>query len=135
MEYSGAATGLASRKCSGRRQAAERRKPMNPKRLLEGSLAIMVLAGSISATQAQAPATSVSPASYECAAGAHCNVSCTVDGDKAFQTGTPKTIALTLLAPNNYLVDLVEQSGETQHIYFSGSKVICSFEGVTRASK
>ena len=108
---------------------------MKVERLFGGSLTVMVLAGCVSAVQAQAPAVSGSPASYECAAGAHCNVSCTVDGDKAFQTGTPKTIALTMLAPYNYLVDLVEQSGETQHIYFSGSKVICNFEGVTRVSK
>lgn len=108
---------------------------MNPKRLLGRSLAIMVLAGRISAAQAQAPAASVSPASYECAAGAHCNVSCMVDGDKAFQTGTPKAIALTVLARNNYLIDLVEQSGETQHIYVAGSKIICAFEGMTKVAK
>jgi hypothetical protein len=105
---------------------------MYPVRML-GSLALIALGAS--PLLAQTPAPPAAPSSYECAAGAHCNVSCTVDGDKAFQTGTPKTIALTMLAPNNYLVELVEQSGETQHIYFSGSKVICNFEGVTRAAR
>jgi hypothetical protein len=108
---------------------------MNAKRLLGSSLTALVLAGCFSAAQAQAPAASGSPASYECAAGGHCNVSCMVDGDKAFQTGTPKTITLTVLAPNNYLIDLVEQNGETQHLYVAGSKIICTFQGVSKSVK
>jgi hypothetical protein len=84
---------------------------------------------------AQTPGSAAAPSNYECAAGAHCNVSCVVDGDKVFQTGTPKTIAMIMLARNNYLVDLVEQSGETQHFYLAGSKIICNFEGLTRVSK
>ena len=41
---------------------------------------------------------------------------------------------MTLLAPNNYLVDLVEQSGHTFSVYLAGAKVICNLDGVTRGA-
>jgi hypothetical protein len=83
-----------------------------------------------SAVMAQAPGQSNVPVSYECAA--HCNVSCLVDGEKVFQTGSPKTVTVTLLAPNNYLVELEEQNGHVQFAYLAGAKVVCSLEGVTK---
>jgi hypothetical protein len=84
---------------------------------------------------AQSPGQAPASLNYECPANAHCMVSCAVDGEKIFQTGTPRTIAVTLLAPNNYLVQLVEQSGHVQFGYLTGTKVICTFEGVTKKSQ
>ena len=81
---------------------------------------------------AQAPGQVRMAVTYECAANAHCNVSCSVDGEKEFQTGSPKTVTVTLLAPNNYLVDLAEQNGNIQSMYLAGTKVICNFDGVAR---
>lgn len=72
------------------------------------------------------------PVTYECAANAHCSISCSTDGEKVLQTGNPKTVAVTLLAPNNYLVDLVEQSGHTLSVYLAGAKVICNLDGITK---
>jgi len=77
---------------------------------------------------AQAPATG----SYACAADAHCTVSCTVDGDKVLQTGGPKTVSVTMLAHNNYLVELLEQNGQIHYAYLAGTKVVCMLDGVTR---
>jgi hypothetical protein len=72
------------------------------------------------------------PVSYECAANARCSVACMVDGEKEIQTGSPKSITVTLLAPNNYVVELVEQSGHIQFAYLAGAKVICNLDGVTK---
>jgi hypothetical protein len=94
-------------------------------------VAVMHCAG-YSPAMAQAPGPANAPASYECAANAHCNVSCQVDGEKVFQTGSPKTISMTMLAPNNYVVELVEQSDHVQFIYLAGTKVVCNFDGVTK---
>jgi hypothetical protein len=59
---------------------------------------------------------------------------CTVDGEKVTQTGSPKTVTVTVLARNNYLVDFVEQNGHTQSIYLAGTKVVCELDGLTRKS-
>jgi len=79
---------------------------------------------------AQAPLQA--PRTYECAANAHCSVDCRVDGDKQMQTGAPKTVTITPLAPNNYVVELVEQNGHIQFLYLAGTKVVCNIDGLTR---
>lgn len=72
------------------------------------------------------------PITYECAANAHCSIICTVDGEKVFQTGSPKTITVTPLSPSNYLVDFVEQSGHAQSVYLAGTKIVCNLDGLTK---
>jgi hypothetical protein len=57
-----------------------------------------------------------------------------VDGERIFQTGVPKTVVVTLLAANNYLIELVEQSGHIQFGYLAGTKIVCTFEGMTKGS-
>jgi hypothetical protein len=83
---------------------------------------------------AQAPETALAPRTYTCAANAHCNVYCLVDGEKQFQTGSPKEITVTPLARNNFLVELTEQNGPTQVAYLAGTKVVCMLEGLTKKS-
>jgi hypothetical protein len=83
---------------------------------------------------AQTAGPSPAPVTYECAANARCTVSCTVDGEKVFVTGSPKTITMTALARNNYLVELVEQAGHTQYTYLAGTKIVCTLDGVTKKS-
>jgi hypothetical protein len=72
------------------------------------------------------------PHTYECAANAHCSVSCQIDGDKQMQTGAPKTLTITPIAPNNYVVDLVEQNGHVQTLYLAGGKIVCNLDGLTK---
>jgi hypothetical protein len=74
------------------------------------------------------------PRTFECAANAHCSVSCQVDGEKQMQTGAPKTVTIALLAPNNYVVELVEQNGHVQTLYLAGTKVVCNLDGLTRGA-
>jgi hypothetical protein len=69
---------------------------------------------------------------YACGADAHCNVYCTVDGERQFQTGNPREVTVTPLAPNNYLVELTEQNGHTEFAYLAGTKVVCMLEGVSK---
>jgi hypothetical protein len=102
------------------------------KGLCLGLLGAAMLCLGSSPVMAQAPGQSNAPVSYECAANAHCSVACLVDGEKEFQTGSPKTVTVTLLAPSNYLVELVEQSGHIQFAYLAGAKVVCSLDGVTK---
>jgi|GEM_PF-3198772 len=104
------------------------------KGLLVGSLVVAMLCPGCPPVMAQSPGQAHAPVHYECPADAHCKVSCLVDGDRIFQTGTPKRIAVTLLARNNYLIELVEQNGNIQFGYLAGTKVVCTFEGVTKAS-
>jgi hypothetical protein len=98
-----------------------------------GAAALLCLASPPIAAQTIGPASG--PAVYDCAANAHCTISCTVDGEKTFQTGSPKTVTVKPLAPNNYLVELVEQGGHTLSYYLAGTKVICSLEGLTKAGQ
>jgi hypothetical protein len=37
-----------------------------------------------------------------------------------------------MVAPNNYLVELVEESGHTLSYYVAARNVTCSLEGLTR---
>ena len=46
----------------------------------------------------------------------------------------PKTVTTAPLAPNNYVVELVEQSGHIQFPYLAGTKVVCNIDGLTRKS-
>ena len=71
-------------------------------------------------------------ASYQCAEGAHCAITCTVDGEKQVQTGNPKTVTMTPLGPSSYLLELVEQSGHTLFSYLTGAKIVCIFDGLTK---
>lgn len=87
------------------------------------------LACSPIAAQTAAPMT---PATYECAANAHCSVSCLVDGEKIVQTGSPQTITVRPLAANNYLVEFVEQNGHIQFAYLAGARVVCTLDGLTK---
>src|SRR5579862_7280671 len=98
------------------------------KGLLVGSLVVAMLCLRCPPVMAQSPGQAHAPGHYECLANAHCIASCAVDGEKIFQTGAPKTIAVTLLAPNNYLIELVEQNGHVQFGYLAGTKVVCTFE-------
>ena len=84
----------------------------------------------IASAMAQAPIQV--PRTYECAANAHCSVFCQIDAEKQMQTGAPTTVTVTPLAPNNYVVDLVEQNGHVQTLYLAGTKVVCNFDGLTR---
>jgi hypothetical protein len=96
-----------------------------------GCLVAGMLAVDIASGMAQAP-MQVMPRTYECAANAHCSVSCQIDGDKQMQTGAPKTFTITPIAPNNYVVDLVEQNGHVQTLYLAGGKFVCNLDGLTK---
>jgi len=98
-----------------------------------GCLAAGMVAVGIVPTVAQAPVQA--PRTYECTANAHCSVSCQVDGEKQMQTGAPKTITVTPIAPNNYVVELVEQNGHVQTLYLAGTKVACNLDGLTRKAE
>jgi hypothetical protein len=74
------------------------------------ALAIMFYLSSLP-LMAQSPMQPYPPRTYECAANAHCSVVCQIDGEKRMQTGAPKTVTITPIAPNNYIVELVEQNG------------------------
>lgn len=104
------------------------------KGLRVGTLVAPLLYLSCPPVMAQSPTQTYAPGHYECPANARCIASCAVDGEKIFQTGAPKTIAVTLLAPNNYLIELVEQNGHVQFGYLAGAKIVCTFEGVTKGS-
>src|SRR5258708_7128282 len=95
-----------------------------------GCLVAGILVVDFASAKAQTPMQA--PRTYECAANAHCSVSCHIDGDKQMQTGAPKTVTITPIAPNNYVVELLEQNGHVQVIYLAGTKVVCSFDGLTR---
>lgn len=99
-----------------------------------GSLAIMTLSLGSDAAIAQAPSLGTVGGTYSCEANAHCSISCLVDGEKVVQTGSPKTVTITQLSRNNYLVELVEQSGHVLFAYLAGAKVVCTLEGVTKSS-
>jgi len=94
-------------------------------------VAAMLCLGS-SPVKAQAPGQGHTPVTYECAANGQCSISCLVDGEKDLQTGSPKSVTMTMLAPNNYLVELVEQSGHTLFAYLAGAKVVCTLDTVKR---
>lgn len=94
-------------------------------RLVAGMLALG-FAPALAQTPTQAPRT------YECAANAHCSVFCQIDGEKQMQTGAPKTVTITPIAPNNYVVELVEQNGHVQFLYLAGAKIVCNIDGLTR---
>ena len=72
------------------------------------------------------------PRTYECGANTHCSVSCQIDGDKQMQTGAPKTFTITPIAPNNYIVELVEQNGHVQTLYLAGGKIVCNLDGLSK---
>jgi hypothetical protein len=97
-----------------------------------GSLGANMLALGFTSAMAQAPTQAYTPRTYECAANAHCSVFCQIDGEKQMQTGAPKTVTITPLAPNNYIVELVEQNGHVQFLYLAGTKVVCNIDGLTR---
>jgi hypothetical protein len=97
-----------------------------------GCLVMVILCLGSAAAAAQAPGQGATPRTYSCDANAHCSVSCLVDGEKVVQTGSPKTVTVTPLSRNNYLVELVEQSGHVQFAYLAGTKVVCTLEGVTK---
>jgi hypothetical protein len=98
------------------------------------SLVVPILCLSIPPVMAQSPAPTHAPVHYACPADGHCKFSCVVDGEKIFQTGVPKTVDVTLLARNNYLIELVEQTDHVQFGYLAGTKIVCTFEGMTKAS-
>jgi hypothetical protein len=95
-----------------------------------GCLAAGMLAVGFSPAMVQAP--NPQPRTYECAANAHCAVSCQIDGEKQMQTGAPRSFTITPIAPNNYVVDLVEQNGHIQTLYLAGGKIVCNLDGLTR---
>jgi hypothetical protein len=95
-----------------------------------GGLVAGMLAVGLASAMAQVPMQG--PRTYECAANAHCSVSCQIDGDKEMQTGAPKTFTMTPIAPNNYIVELVEQNGHVQTLYLAGAKIVCNLDGLTK---
>jgi Methyltransferase domain len=97
---------------------------------LHWPLVVGILTLGLASAMAQAPMQA--PRTYECAANAHCSVSCQIDGEKQMQTGAPKTVTITLIAPNNYVVELVEQNGHVQFLHFAGTKVVCNLDGLTK---
>jgi hypothetical protein len=97
-----------------------------------GCVVAGTLALGLASAMAQAPVQAYTPRSYECAANAHCSVFCQIDGEKQMQTGAPKTVTITPIAPNNYVVELVEQNGHIQFLYLAGTKVVCNLDGLTR---
>jgi hypothetical protein len=102
--------------------------------LLASYCALLCLFLGFSPSQAQTAGTSDSKSrSYECPANGHCNITCTVDGEKQLQTGTPKTVTMTPLGPSSYIVELVEQSGHTVFSYLAGAKVACILDGLTKS--
>ena len=96
-------------------------------RLVAGMLAL-----GFAPAMAQTPTPMQAPRTYECAANAHCSVFCQIDGEKQMQTGAPKTVTITPIAPNNYVVELVEQNGHVQFLYLAGAKIVCNIDGLTR---
>jgi hypothetical protein len=95
-----------------------------------GGLVAGMLAVGLASAMAQVPMQVAR--TYECAANAHCSVSCQIDGDKEMQTGAPKTFTMTPIAPNNYIVELVEQNGHVQTLYLAGGKIVCNLDGLTK---
>src|ERR1700741_4364511 len=95
-----------------------------------GCLVVGTLALGIAPATAQAPMQV--PRTYECGANTHCSLSCQIDGDKQMQTGTPKTFTITPIAPDNYIVELVEQNGHVQTLYLAGGKIVCNLDGLTK---
>jgi hypothetical protein len=95
-----------------------------------GCLVASMLAVGFASAKAQAPMPA--PRIYERAANAHCSVFCQIDAEKQMQTGAPKTVTVTPIAPNNYVVDLVEQNGHVQTLYLAGTKIVCNLDGLTR---
>jgi hypothetical protein len=69
---------------------------------------------------------------YQCLDSAHCAITCSVDGEKVTQTGSPKAVTVTALGRNNYLIDFTEQSGHAQSTYLAGTKVVCILDGLTK---
>jgi hypothetical protein len=73
------------------------------------------------------------PFVYECSKAPPdgCRVECVVDGDKAVDTGGARTITMRPLAPpNNYSVEVTEQSGSLNSFFLTGTKVVCRMETV-----
>ena len=99
---------------------------------LISAMATAALCLGVAPAMAQTPNPASAPRTYECEANAHCNVTCSVDGEKLVQTGGPKTVTITPLAANNYLIELIEQNGHVQFAYLAGAKVACTLEGVTQ---
>jgi len=95
-----------------------------------GCLAVGMLALGVASAVAQTPMQV--PRTYECGANTHCSLSCQIDADKQMQTGAPKTFTITPLAPNNYIVELVEQNGHVQTLYLAGGKIVCNLDGLTK---
>jgi hypothetical protein len=99
--------------------------------LLIGSFALVALCSWMLPAAAQGTAHTAA-ASYECPANAHCTITCTVDGEKVTQIGDPKTVTVTPLGRNNYLIEFTEQGGHTQATYLAGTKVVCVLDGLIR---
>jgi hypothetical protein len=97
-----------------------------------GCLGMVMLCLGVAPAVGQTPGQGAAPRTYSCEANAHCSISCVVDGEKVVQTGSPKTVTITQLARNNYLVELVEQGGHVQFAYLVGTKIVCTLEGVTK---
>jgi len=87
------------------------------------AVAITLCLGS-SPLMAQAPVQAYALRTYECAANAHCAVSCQIDGEKQMRTAA-KTVTVTPIAPNDYVVELVEQNG-TFNLFIWPGRRLCA---------
>ena len=96
------------------------------------TLALGMLGSGTLALSAQEPAHT-NAITYVCADGAHCNITCSVDGEKVMQTGSPKAVTVTPLGRNNYLIDFTEQGGHIQSAYLAATKVVCILDGLTKS--
>ena len=99
--------------------------------LLVAALALGILSLDTLTLSAQESAHGT-PTTYQCPDGTHCNITCSVDGEQVVQTGSPKTVAVTQLGPNNYLIEFSEQGGHTQTTYIAGAKLACTLDGLTK---
>ena len=95
-----------------------------------GCLVVGMLVVGFAPAMAQTPMQV--PRTCECGANTHCSVSCQIDGDKLMQTGVPKTFTITPIAPDNYIVELIEQNGHVQTLYLAGGKIVCNLDGLTK---
>ncbi len=96
------------------------------------AMGVGVLAGAALWLNGSPAVAQAAPSTYQCPANATCNVSCAVDGEKIVQTGAPKTVSVRLLAPNNYLIELIEQNNRVQYAYAAGTKIVCALLGLVR---
>ena len=101
-----------------------------------GIFVIAMLWFGFSPVMAQALGPASAAVIYECGANVKCSITCLVDTEKVVQTGSPKTVTVTRLGRNNFLVELVEQGGHIQTVYhLAGTKILCDIDGLYKEGR